>query len=60
MTDRAPDRRSVIAGGIALATELATMPPEKLGFARTTLVRGQNRLVAALDDATELVNGALP
>jgi hypothetical protein len=44
---------------IALATELATMPPEKLGFARTTLVRGQNRLVAAFDDATELVIGAL-
>ena len=44
---------------IALAAELATMAPEKLGFARTTLVRGQNRLIAALDAATELVSTAV-
>jgi hypothetical protein len=40
---------------IALATELATMPAEQLGFARTTLLRGRNRLVAGLDAATALV-----
>jgi N-acetylated-alpha-linked acidic dipeptidase len=40
---------------IALAAELATLPPEQLGFARTTLLRGCNRLVAALEAATALV-----
>jgi hypothetical protein len=45
---------------IALAAELATMAPQRLGFARTTLVRGQNRLIAALDAATELVSTVVP
>ena len=43
---------------IALATELAAIAPDKLGFARTTLVRGQNRLIAALDAASALVAAA--
>jgi len=44
---------------VAAATELAGMPAERLGFAKTSLMRGQNRLVAALDEATALVRGAL-
>jgi N-acetylated-alpha-linked acidic dipeptidase len=42
---------------IAVATELSGIPPDRIGFAKTTLMRGQNRLVAALDEATALVTG---
>ncbi|MBL8697994.1 MAG: M28 family peptidase [Alphaproteobacteria bacterium] len=44
---------------IALAAELGGMPAETRGFALTTLRRGQNRVVAALREATRLVDGAL-
>jgi hypothetical protein len=40
---------------IAVATEIGGMPVDKVGFAKVTLVRGQNRLVAALDEAIALV-----
>ncbi len=41
------------------ATELKDHGPETIGFARTHLVRGQNRVVAALRDARRLVEDAL-
>jgi hypothetical protein len=41
---------------IAVATEIRSMAADKIGFAKITLVRGQNRLVAALDEATALIN----
>jgi hypothetical protein len=34
------------------------MDPAHVGFAKVTLMRGQNRLVAALDEATALVASA--
>lgn len=34
-----------------VALEIPSMPAERIGFARTHLMRGQNRLVAALRDA---------
>jgi hypothetical protein len=37
---------------LACALEVPACPPARLGFVLTHLVRGQNRLVAALDDAT--------
>jgi N-acetylated-alpha-linked acidic dipeptidase len=40
---------------IALAAELERQAPDKLGFAKVQLTRGQNRLVAALRDAERLV-----
>jgi N-acetylated-alpha-linked acidic dipeptidase len=43
---------------IALATELKDYDPGKLGFAKTQLTRGQNRLVAALRQAERLVGGS--
>lgn len=42
---------------IAVAEDLASMPEERRGFAMTHLLRGQNRLVAALRAATRLVEG---
>jgi len=43
---------------IALAADLKTYAKEKAGFARTQLVRGQNRLVAALREAERIVAAA--
>jgi N-acetylated-alpha-linked acidic dipeptidase len=43
---------------IQVAEELPRLPAEKRGFAQTQLVRGQNRLVAALREAQHLVEGA--
>ena len=42
---------------IAIAAELSEHGPETIGFARTQLIRGQNRLVAALRSARRLVEG---
>lgn len=38
-----------------VATQIPSMPAEQVGFARTHLMRGQNRLVAALRDAQRVV-----
>lgn len=43
---------------LATATELATMRKDLIGFARTQLTRGQNRFVAAMREATRLVEQA--
>lgn len=43
---------------LAWATELGGFDDHQIGFARTQLTRGQNRLVAALRDAKRLVAGA--
>jgi hypothetical protein len=43
---------------IAVAEELPGMPAARRGFAQTQLMRGQNRLVAALRAATRLVQAA--
>jgi N-acetylated-alpha-linked acidic dipeptidase len=43
---------------LATATELAYTPPERLGFAKTQLLRGRNRFVAAVREATRLVERA--
>jgi len=40
---------------LSAASEIAAMPKEKQGFARTQLTRGQNRVVAALRQATRMV-----
>ena len=42
---------------IAIATELKDHDPDMIGFAKTQLMRGQNRLVATLRAATRLVEG---
>jgi hypothetical protein len=44
--------------GLAVAEDIATMPEEKRGFAEVQLMRGQNRVVAALREATRLVEAA--
>jgi hypothetical protein len=44
--------------GIAVAEDLPRHPPETRGFAETQLLRGQNRVVAALRAATKLVRAA--
>jgi N-acetylated-alpha-linked acidic dipeptidase len=44
---------------VALAAELSGMAPEQLGFARTQLTRGQNRLVAALREAEREATAAV-
>ncbi|MDB2407308.1 M28 family peptidase [Jannaschia sp.] len=44
---------------IAEATDLGSVAPEQLGFVTTKLMRGRNRIVAALRDATRLVDGVL-
>jgi N-acetylated-alpha-linked acidic dipeptidase len=41
------------------ATELAEHDDATLGFAKTQLMRGQNRYLAAIDEALALVEGAL-
>jgi N-acetylated-alpha-linked acidic dipeptidase len=43
---------------ISVAAEIPAMDPAHVGFAKVTLMRGQNRLVAALDEATALVASA--
>ena len=43
---------------LALCGELAGLDDWALGFAQTELTRGQNRLVAALREATRLVEAA--
>ena len=40
---------------IALAAELERQAPDKVGFAKVQLTRGQNRLVAALREAERLI-----
>lgn len=45
---------------IALAQDLPEHGPETLGFAQTQIVRGTNRVVAALNDATRLVRSVVP
>ena len=42
------------------ATELAEHGPETIGFARTQLMRGVNRYIAAVTDARRLVEWATP
>lgn len=44
---------------LAVAAELAALPPELRRFGEVELMRGQNRYVAALRAATALVEGAL-
>ncbi|HEX5078513.1 MAG TPA: M28 family peptidase [Geminicoccaceae bacterium] len=44
---------------LQIAAELAEQPEATLGFARTQLMRGQNRYLAAIDEALTLVEGAL-
>jgi len=43
---------------IAVAKDLPNHGPETIGFAQTQMVRGVNRVAAALNDATRLVQGA--
>lgn len=45
---------------IAVAQELAEHSPETLGFAQTQMVRGTNRVAAALRDAARLVRSVTP
>ncbi|MEO1679573.1 MAG: M28 family peptidase [Pseudomonadota bacterium] len=45
---------------LAVADELKGHGPETLGFAQTQMVRGTNRVAAALDDASRLVLSVLP
>lgn len=45
---------------IAVAQELPNHGPETLGFAQTQMVRGTNRVAAALNDATRLVRSVTP
>lgn len=42
-----------------VATQIPSLPAEQLGFTRTHLMRGQNRLVAALRDAQRVVEEAM-
>jgi hypothetical protein len=44
---------------LAAAAEIAAMPPDRQGFARTQLTRGQNRVVAALRQARRMVEDVL-
>ena len=44
---------------LSAATEIRAMSKSMQGFARTQLTRGQNRLIAALREATRLVQSAL-
>ena len=44
---------------LAVALGASSMAPSELGFLRTHLVRGENRLVAALRDARRVVEGAM-
>jgi hypothetical protein len=45
---------------LAVATELSRLQPPRLGFAKTQLLRGQNRFVAAMNEAVRIVDRALP
>ena len=45
---------------IAVAQELGEHGPETLGFAQTQMVRGTNRVAAALRDAARLVRSVTP
>lgn len=45
---------------IAVAQDLAEHGPETLGFAQTQMVRGTNRVAAALNDAKRLVRSVMP
>ena len=44
---------------ITSALGAPTMAPGEIGFLRTHLLRGENRLVAALRDARRTVEGAM-
>jgi hypothetical protein len=44
---------------LQVALQIPSMPPEQRGFTRTHLVRGQNRLVAALRDARRELEDAM-
>ena len=44
---------------LAVALELPDAPPERVGFYRTHLMRGQNRIIAALREAQTAVERAL-
>lgn len=44
---------------LATAAELATLPPRLVGFAKTQLMRGQNRFVAAMREAERIVGAAM-
>ncbi len=44
---------------LATAAELSSMPARLVGFAKTTLMRGQNRFCAAMRDAERIVEQAL-
>ncbi len=44
---------------IAQVSDLAAADPARVGFIRTQLMRGQNRLVAAMRDAVRIVDAAL-
>lgn len=44
---------------LALAKDIAGLPADQLGFARTELVRGQNQYVAALSQTRHLIAEAL-
>ena len=44
---------------LAPALNASSMTPSELGFLRTQLMRGENRLVAALRDARRVVDGAM-
>ena len=44
---------------LSAAAEISAMPKERQGFARTQLTRGQNRVVAALRQATRMIEGVL-
>ena len=43
---------------LSAAADLDKLGPEKLGFARTQLVRGQNRVIAAMKEARTLIEAA--
>jgi hypothetical protein len=44
---------------LAVALDIKSLPKAKLGFAKVQFTRGQNRFVAALREATRLVESAL-
>ncbi|PYE52710.1 M28 family peptidase [Deinococcus yavapaiensis] len=45
---------------LAVALDLANVAPDKIGFHKTHLTRGQNRVIATLRDAARAVRAALP
>jgi hypothetical protein len=44
---------------LSAAAEIGAMPKDRQGFARTQLTRGQNRVVAALRQATRMIEAVL-